>query len=109
MAAIDREDPGAFEAGREILTQYLNEAHATETLARELGDAETAELAALHRDDEERMLDGLRELLPDLTRAAAAARTGGKGSYRVAETGAADAVRAAADAAPWPGYEGLNA
>jgi ferritin-like metal-binding protein YciE len=191
MAAIDREDPAAYEAGREMLIQYLNEAHATEdalvrtlqahvaltprgpyrellehhleetrghgrgverrlsalgatsgpvdatlglaqsvlgqvlalskgpldilrghggdekllknakdecatealeiatydaieTLARELGDTETARLAARHRADEERMLAALRELLPNLTRAAAASRTGGKGEFRVA-------------------------
>src|SRR3954464_10876654 len=30
MAAIDREDPAAFQAGREMMIQYLNEAHATE-------------------------------------------------------------------------------
>ena len=190
MASIDRQDPAAFEAGREMLIQYLNEAHATEdalvrtlqahvaltprgpyrellehhleetrgharglerrlsalgatsslvdatlglaqsvlgqmlalskgpldvlrghggdekllknakdecatealeiatydaleTLARELGDTETARLAVRHRADEERMLAALRELLPNLTRAAAASRTGGKGEFRV--------------------------
>src|SRR5436190_1379066 len=104
MASIDREDPAAFQAGREMLIQYLNEARATEALeiatydsieilARELGDAETARLAERHRADEERMLAALRELLPDLTRAAAASRTGGQGEFRVSETGAADAVR----------------
>src|SRR5690242_2571281 len=215
MAAIDREDPAAFQAGREMLIQYLNEAHATEdalvrtlqahvaltprgpyrdllehhleetrgharalerrldalgassslvgatlglaqsllgqaislskgpldvlrghggeeklpknakdecatealeiatydaieTLARELGDTETAQLAARHRADEERMLAGLRELLPNLTRAAAAARTGGKGDFHLSETGAADAVRDVLDPAPWPGYDELN-
>jgi hypothetical protein len=82
---------------------------ALETLADELGDAETAELAARHRADEEHMLDALRELLPNLTRAAAASRTGGKGEFRVSETGAADAVRDALDPAPWPGYDELNA
>jgi len=56
---------------------------AIEALARELGDGETAQLAARHRADEERMLAGLRELLPNLTRAAAAARTGGKGEFQV--------------------------
>jgi ferritin-like metal-binding protein YciE len=82
---------------------------ALETLAGEVGDTETAELAARHRADEERMLAGLRELIPNLTRAAAAARTGGKGAYRVDETGAADAVRAVTDPAPWPDYAELNA
>src|SRR3954471_3392671 len=56
---------------------------AIETLARELGDSETARLAARHRADEERMLAALRALIPNLTRAAAAARTGGMGEYRV--------------------------
>jgi ferritin-like metal-binding protein YciE len=82
---------------------------AIETLARELGDSETARLAARHRADEERMLAALRALIPNLTRAAAAARTGGKGEYRVEETAAADAVRAVTDPAPWPGYDDLNA
>jgi ferritin-like metal-binding protein YciE len=192
MATIDRDDPAALEAGREMLIQYLNEAHATEdalvrtlqahvaltppgpyrdlleqhlgetrgharalerrlselgassslvgatlglaqsvlgqllalskgpldvlrghggdekllknakdecatealeiatyeaikTLARELGDSETAQLAVRHREDEERMLAGLRDVLPSLTRAAAAARTGAKGEFRVSE------------------------
>jgi ferritin-like metal-binding protein YciE len=80
-----------------------------ETLARELGDEETARLAAAHRADEERMLAALRALIPNLTRAAAAARTGGQGEYRVDETGAADAVRAVTDPAPWPDYQELNA
>jgi len=78
---------------------------AIETLAREQGDTETAELAARHRADEERMLAGLRAAIPNLTRAAAAARTGGGGDYRVDETGIADAL----DPAPWPGYDDLNA
>jgi hypothetical protein len=51
------------------------------------------------------MLASLRELLPDLTRAAAAARTGGRGEYAVSETGAADAL----NPEPWPGYAKLNA
>jgi ferritin-like metal-binding protein YciE len=58
---------------------------AIKTLARELGDAETARLAVRHREDEERMLAALRDLLPNLTRAAAASRTGGKGEFQVSE------------------------
>src|SRR3954463_16113812 len=54
-----------------------------ETLAHELGDEETARRAAAHRADEERMLAALRALIPNLTRAAAAARTGGQGAYCV--------------------------
>jgi len=212
MAAIDREDPAALQAGREMLIQYLNEAHATEdalvrtlqahialtprgpyrellehhleetrgharglerrlsalgatsslvgatlglaqsvlgqvialskgpldvlrghggdekllknakdecatealeiatydaieALASELGDRETAGLAARHRADEERMLASLREQLPHLTRAVAAARTGGQGEYSLSETGAADAL----NPEPWPGYDAQNA
>src|SRR3954449_8353772 len=77
---------------------------ALEALAREAGDSTTAELASRHRADEERMLAALRALLPNLTRAAAAARSGGKGDYRVAGNGA---VRDALDPAPWPGYDEL--
>src|SRR3954451_23664069 len=68
---------------------------ALEGLAEEAGDSGPEELAARHRADEERMLDALRELIPDLTYAALAARAGGEPTYSVAETGAADAVRAA--------------
>src|SRR3954451_14685233 len=83
---------------------------ALEALAREAGDSTTADLAARHRADEERMLDALRELIPDLTYAAIAARAGGEPTYSVAETGAADAVRAATgDDAPFPDYDDLNA
>jgi ferritin-like metal-binding protein YciE len=82
---------------------------ALETLAREAGDSATAELAARHRADEERMLAALRALIPDLTGATVAARAGGWPSYSVAETGAADAVRAATSDTPFPGYDDLNA
>src|SRR3954447_11723750 len=75
---------------------------ALETLAREAGDSTTAELAARHRADEERMLAALRELIPELMGATVAARAGGEPTYRVTETGAADAVRAATSGAPWP-------
>src|SRR4051812_48747818 len=82
---------------------------ALEVLAREAGDSTTAELAARHRADEERMLEALRKLIPDLTGATVAARAGGEPSYSVAETGAADAVRAATSGAPFPDYDLLNA
>src|SRR3954468_23247257 len=82
---------------------------ALEALAREAGDSTTAELAARHRADEERMLAALRELIPELTGATVAARAGGEPTYRVTETGAADAVRAATSGAPWPDYDELNA
>src|SRR3954471_21079811 len=76
-------DEGATEA-LEIATY-----DALEALAREAGDSTTADLAPRHRADEERMLDALRELIPDLTYAAIAARAGGEPTYSVAETGAA--------------------
>lgn len=43
---------------------------AIEAVANELGDTETAALAASHRADEERMLDDLRALIPQLAGAA---------------------------------------
>jgi ferritin-like metal-binding protein YciE len=43
---------------------------ALEALAQAQGDRETARLAARHRADEERMLADLRQLLPELARAA---------------------------------------
>src|SRR4051794_10765680 len=104
---------------------------ALEALAREAGDSTTAELAARHRADEERMLAALRELIPELTYATLAARAGGEPTYSVAETGAADAGGAAGGGgappsgggepgaaagggaarsdAPSPGYDDLNA
>ena len=68
-----------------------------EHLARAVGDEETAELAASIRDDEEAMLERIQRELPKLVEAVVAADLGGDGSYDIAETGAADAVRDAAD------------
>jgi ferritin-like metal-binding protein YciE len=50
---------------------------ALETAARAVGDAKTAKLARAHRAEEERMLAGLREQIPGLTRATVTARAGG--------------------------------
>ncbi|MDP8944224.1 MAG: ferritin-like domain-containing protein, partial [Actinomycetota bacterium] len=70
-----------------------------ETLARSLDDVATADLAADHRAQEERMLARLHEQLPRLTEAVVAAELGGERAYDPAKTGAADAARGAADAA----------
>ena len=72
---------------------------AIERLARTLGDRETAGLAASIRADEERMLEGVLAEIPALAEAVARADVGGEGSYDVATTGAAEAVRDTAKAA----------
>jgi ferritin-like metal-binding protein YciE len=61
---------------------------AIEAVAADLGDDETAALAAAHRADEERMLADLRALIPRLAGATVGAR---------------------ADDPPIPGYDDLNA
>jgi ferritin-like metal-binding protein YciE len=66
-----------------------------ERLARSVGDDETARLAASIRGDEERMLERVLREIPKLTEAVVGADVRGEPSYRVADTGAADAVRAA--------------
>jgi ferritin-like metal-binding protein YciE len=71
---------------------------ALEEAATAVGDEETAKLAAAHRSDEEKMLADLRKLLPDLTRAAVAARTTGESSYDMSMTPAATRARSAANA-----------
>jgi ferritin-like metal-binding protein YciE len=48
---------------------------AIEAVAAQLGDTDTAALAAAHREDEERMLADLRRLIPQLAGATVAART----------------------------------
>ncbi len=63
---------------------------ALETLARELDDTQTAELAASIRADEERMLERVLRELPTLTRAVLGGR------YDVTTTGAGETVRATA-------------
>jgi ferritin-like metal-binding protein YciE len=68
---------------------------ALERLASSVGDDETARLAASIRADEERMLARVLREIPRLTDAVVGADVHGEPSYRVADTGAADAVRAA--------------
>ena len=72
---------------------------ALERLAPGAGDDRTAKLAASIRADEERMLERVLGLIPALTDAVAAADLHGEGTYKVAETGAADAVRSTARSA----------
>jgi ferritin-like metal-binding protein YciE len=69
---------------------------AIERLARDVGDDETARLAASIRRDEERMLAQVLEEIPKLTDAVVGSEVHGDGSYDVAKTGAADATRSAA-------------
>jgi len=69
---------------------------ALEHLARAVDDDETARLAASIRADEERMLARVMRELPKLTAAVIGAEVEGDGSYDIAKTGAADAVRATA-------------
>jgi ferritin-like metal-binding protein YciE len=75
---------------------------AIERLARALGDAETADLAASIRAEEERMLDRVLAEIPKLAEAVARADVGGEGSYDVATTGAGEAARGTAKAATRP-------
>lgn len=71
---------------------------AIEELAEQVGDHETARLAASIRAEEERFLNELREQIPELTDAVVSAELG-RGTYRVSRTGAAQAVRSAGRAA----------
>jgi ferritin-like metal-binding protein YciE len=64
-----------------------------EALARQVGDADTAALAAELREDEERMLKTLRAQLPKLTAAVTGAELRDEPSYDVGSTGAAQALR----------------
>ena len=66
---------------------------ALEALARQVGDADTAALAAELREDEEQMLKTLRELLPTLTAAVTGAELRDDPTYDVGSTGAAKALR----------------
>ncbi|HEY6816685.1 MAG TPA: DUF892 family protein [Croceibacterium sp.] len=66
---------------------------ALEHLARDAGDAQTADLAAALRADEERMQQRILRELPRLTAAVVRADVRGKPAYDVSETGAADAAR----------------
>ncbi len=69
---------------------------ALEHVARAAGDTRTAELAASIRADEEAMLATIQRELPALARAVAHAEIDGEGSYDIADTGAGETVRAAA-------------
>jgi ferritin-like metal-binding protein YciE len=72
---------------------------AIERLAEQVGDDETAKLAASIRADEERMLERVLKEIPKLTTAVVRADVSGRSSYDIKTTGAADAVREAGNAA----------
>jgi ferritin-like metal-binding protein YciE len=72
---------------------------ALERLANDLGDQDTAKLAASIRGDEEKMLDRVRREIPSLTDAVVRAEIKGESEYHLDETGAADAVREVAEEA----------
>jgi len=77
-------------------------------LARTAGDATTERLAKSILGDEQKMLDRLLREIPRLTDAVAAAEFDGHGSYDVAETGAADAVREASRTAKRSARQGAG-
>ena len=66
---------------------------ALERLARSVGDATTADLAASILSDEQKMLDRVLREIPKLTDAVVKADVEGNRSYDVSKTGAADAAR----------------
>ena len=72
---------------------------ALERLARSVGDATTADLAASIRADEQKMLERILDEIPKLTDAMVRAEVEGNGSYDLSKTGAADATRGAGKAA----------
>jgi ferritin-like metal-binding protein YciE len=72
---------------------------AIERLANEVDDEETAALAASIREDEERMLARILQEIPRLTAAVVGADIDGEGSYDIASTGAAEAVKRTASRA----------
>jgi ferritin-like metal-binding protein YciE len=72
---------------------------AIERLAEQVGDEETAKLAASIRGDEERMLQRILKEIPKLTTAVVRAEISGSASYDITKTGAADAVREASNVA----------
>jgi ferritin-like metal-binding protein YciE len=69
---------------------------ALERLANNVGDEQTANLAASIRGDEERMLERVMREIPKLTDAVVGAEIEGKPSYDITTTGAADATRGVA-------------
>jgi ferritin-like metal-binding protein YciE len=70
---------------------------ALEQVAFELADEITAELAAEHRAQEEEMLAGMREHIPQLARDAVAAEVYGRKAYDSSEVGAVHAAQEAAE------------
>lgn len=105
---------------------------AIERLAEQVGDEETAKLAASIRRDEERMLERVREHIVGLTDDVASAQLHDDPQYDPSRTGAADAARKTAKTArtkakragrnarrqtrrvtvsvqPWPGYDEQSA
>jgi len=72
---------------------------ALERLARSVGDAKTADLAASIRADEQKMLKQVLGEIPKLTDAVVKAEVDGNGSYDLSKTGAADAARVAGETA----------
>jgi ferritin-like metal-binding protein YciE len=95
--------------GEEKLLKNAKDACATEALeiatytalerfARAVGDQATAELAASIRVEEEQMLQRLLREIPRLTDAVVRAEVKGKPSYKLSDTGAADALRDVANA-----------
>ena len=69
---------------------------ALERLARDVGDEQTAKLAASIRGEEERMLERIMREIPKLTDAVVGADIEGEPSYDITTTGAADAARGVA-------------
>lgn len=95
-------------AGEEKLLKNAKDECATEALeiatydgleatARAVGDTKTAELAVRHREQEERMLTDLRNLIPQLSGAVVRSLAAGDASYDVSTTGAAEGVRGVRD------------
>jgi ferritin-like metal-binding protein YciE len=70
---------------------------AIERLADSVDDRRTRELAVSIRAQEQEMLDWLLSVIPKLTEAVVRSQIHGKPSYDPAESGAADAVRAAGE------------
>src|SRR4051812_33914416 len=71
---------------------------ALERLAKYTGDDKTAQLAASIRADEEKMLERVLRVIPQLTDAVAAAEIDGEPSFDISETGAGETVKKAARA-----------
>src|SRR5215218_8370189 len=96
MRGMSAEEKLLKNAKDECATEALEIAtyDALEQLARQAGDEVTAQLAADHRAEEERMLETLRELIPGLTAEVVDAEVLGESSYDFGRTGAAQTARA---------------